>query len=488
MTTDPRPPLRLYNTLGRREEIFRPLHFPTVLMYTCGPTVYHYAHIGNMRAFLTADVLRRVLEYNGYSVVHVKNITDVGHLRDDVAETGPDRIEAAAQEAGATPSDLVDFYTCKFVEDERLLNILEPLFRPKATEYIPQMIDLIKILIKRGYAYEVNGSVYFTVSRFDSYGELSGNRLEDLVAGFRVGIGQDKRNPADFALWKAGDPARVMNWESPWGLGFPGWHIECSVMAAALLGDEIDLHTGGIDNLFPHHEDERAQSQAATGKPFVRYWVHTAHLLIADAKMSRSLGNFATVSDLVEQGIHPLAFRYFLLQGHYRKQMSWTPEALAAAHTGLERIWDMAADLFQQPPGDGAPTGGAFRARFVEAINDDLGTPRALAIVQEVLDSDVSPKARLELLSDMDRVLGLDILQEAQRRSELTPEQAALVCERRQARTARDWARSDSLRAELLDLGVEVRDVREGQRWIRRLPGNPSAKSGHDKRPAGAKG
>ena len=463
------PPIRLYNTMGRTEEIFTPIEPAKVRMYTCGPTVYHFAHIGNLRSFLTADILRRVLEYNGYHVTQVKNITDVGHLRDDVAETGADRMEAAAREEGATPQEIASFYTEAYVRDEALLNIIPPSHRPKATDFIPQMIEFTEHLIEKGFAYVAGGNVYFDVGKFPSYGALSGNRLDDLVAGQRVDIEPDKHNPADFALWKAGDQGRLMNWESPWGPGFPGWHIECSAMATTLLGDQIDIHTGGIDNLFPHHEDERAQSEAVSGKEFVRYWAHGAHLLFGEEKMSKSLGNIATLSELIDRGVHPLAFRYFLLQGHYRKQIAISDEALDAAATGLDRIWDQAADLWQSERGAvDEDRVAALRAGFVEAINDDLATPRALVVLQNVLESALSPASKLVLLEEMDRVFGLDLLTMAKRRSTLTDEQAGLIEDRRVARLSKDWQRSDTLRDELLALGVEVRDAAGGQRWIRR--------------------
>jgi cysteinyl-tRNA synthetase len=287
------------------------------------------------------------------------------------------------------------------------------------------------------------------------------------MAGQRVDIEPGKRNPADFALWRASDPGRLMNWDSPWGLGFPGWHIECSAMAAELLAEQIDIHTGGVDNLFPHHEDERAQSEAANGKSFVKYWVHTAHLLFGAEKMSKSLGNIATVTELIERSINPLAFRYFLLQGHYRKQISLTDDSMEGAQIGLERLYDQVAELSQATPGqiDGTEE---FRPRFHEAINDDLGTPRALAILQEALESSLSPASKLHLLGDMDRIFGLDILTVAKQRSTLTEPEAALVAERKEAREAKDWDRSDALRLRLAESGIEIRDTPDGQRWLRR--------------------
>ncbi len=466
-------PLRLYNTLSRSVEIFEPSDPPQVLMYTCGPTVYHFAHIGNMRSFVTADVLRRVLEYNGFKVIHAKNVTDVGHLRDEGAAAGTDRVEMAAREAGKTPAEVVDFFTAKYLEDENSLNLLEPEFRPRATQYIPQMIEMTKRLVDSEYAYSTDGNVYFDVTRFPSYGRLSGNRIEDLVAGQRVAIEPDKRHVEDFALWKAADPYRFMKWDSPWGCGFPGWHIECSAMAASLLGPTIDIHTGGIDNLFPHHEDERAQSEAVNGREFVRYWVHTEYLLMDEEKMSKSLGNFATVPDLVGRGIHPLAFRYFLFQAHYRRKLSVSWEALEAAQTALDNVWDQAAEVLQSAStSEGAEGHEAYLDEFRGAINDDLGMPRAVATMHNLLASSANPRGKWLALMDMDSILGLDIERAARLRTELTEDERSLINERAVVREAREWSRSDKLRDRLAEMGIEVRDTPQGQRWLRRESAN----------------
>ncbi len=461
-------PLRLYNTLGRRKEVFRPLRPPRVLMYSCGPTVYHFSHIGNMRSFVAADVLRRVLEYNGYQVDHVKNITDVGHLRNEVADTGVDRVEEAARGEGKTVDEVVAFYTDAYLQDEARLNVLPPRARPRASQFIAQMIQMIEKLIEQGHAYEADGNVYFSVRTFPSYGELSGNRQDDLIAGQRVEVELDKRDPADFALWKKGDPSRLMNWDSPWGRGFPGWHIECSVMASDLLGPQIDIHTGGIDNLFPHHEDERAQSEAVSGERFVGFWVHGAHLLIADERMAKSLGNTITVAQLAERGIDPLAFRYFLLQAHYRTTLSLTNDSLAAAQTGLSRLIDDVAQLLQEPESGDEGKGDEVRLAFLEAINDDLSMPSALALVQDLVAGSLSPVTKLHLVEQFDRVLGLDLLTRARGSVELTEEEQQLIFRRETARRARDWRLSDQLRDELAERGVEVRDGSAGQRWIKR--------------------
>ncbi|GAC1472271.1 MAG: cysteine--tRNA ligase [Chloroflexota bacterium] len=461
-------PIVLTNTLGRRVEEFVPLQPGRALMYTCGPTVYSYVHIGNFRSFLFADLLRRVLEYNGYEVVQARNITDVGHLTDETLNTGLDRIEKAALELKRTPHDIVRYYSELFARDASRLNMLEPEFVPKATEYVGPMIDLTKQLIDGGHAYRSNGDVYFDVSTFPEYGRLSGNTVEELVAGARVEVGLGKRHPADFALWRGAGEDKLMRFDSPWGPGVPGWHIECSAMSKELLAEQIDIHTGGVDNIFPHHEDERAQSEAAMGKPFVRYWLHGERLGFGSEKMSKSLGNFYTVQDLIDRGIHPLAYRYFTLQAHYRTPLNFTWEAQEAAQTGLLRIWSAAAELIQRAePGSIDDSGDAFRERFHEAINRDVNMPVALAALQDTLASLLPAGQKLALLADFDRVLGLDVIGMARRLVETTPEHRALLESRIQARAERDWNHSDVLRRQLAELGLDVKDTAEGQRWVR---------------------
>ena len=437
-------------------------------MYTCGPTVYNYAHIGNFRSFLMADVLRRVLEYNGYRVVHARNITDVGHLTNDTLDTGLDRIEVSAREQNRTPWDIANYFTEVFLEDARLVNLLEPEFVPRATEYIPQMKALIEQLIDRGLAYESAGNVYYDVSSFPRYGALSGNSVQQLIAGARVEPGEDKKSAADFALWKATDPDKIMRWESPWSEGVPGWHLECSAMAMNLLGEQIDIHTGGIDNIFPHHEDEIAQSEGATDKQFARYWLHSAFLELGEEKMAKSTGNIFTIGDLMELGIHPLAYRYFTFQAHYRSPLKFSVDAVRAAQTALQRIWEAAAELYQSGPESQIEAEGeGFRSRFHEAINNDLDMPGALAVLHEVLGSRIQSGQKLALLEDFDRVLGLRILENARVASETSSEEQALLAERELARKEKQWARSDALRQALAERGLEVKDTPAGQRWVR---------------------
>jgi cysteinyl-tRNA synthetase len=467
---DTRPPLVFTNTFGRRLEEFVPIEPGKARVYTCGPTVYNYQHIGNFRAFIFADTLRRVLAYNGYTVTQVRNITDVGHLTRDDVDAGDDKMELAAQRQNTTPEEIARFYTETFLRDGERLN-LEPMeYMPRATEYIPAMIALVERLLANGKAYIAGGNVYFDVSSFPRYGCLSGNTIDDLVAGARVEVDEYKRAPADFALWKEAGPEKLMRFESPWGMGVPGWHLECSAMAIALLGEEIDIHTGGIDHIFPHHEDEIAQSEGATGRRFARFWLHNDFLQLAgQEKMSKSLGNFYTISDLEERGIHPLSFRYFTFQANYRTPLTLSWPALEGAHTALSRIWESAAELHQGSEAEEI-TGEAetSRRRFHEAINRDLDLPVALSVLHDVLPSNLALGQKLALLADFDRVLGLDLITMARRLSSVSDAERVLLEQRAEARSSRDWARSDALRQELAAGGLDVKDTPAGQRWVRR--------------------
>ncbi|HET6379555.1 MAG TPA: cysteine--tRNA ligase [candidate division Zixibacteria bacterium] len=456
-------PVRLYNSLTRQIENLEPVTPGRVTIYTCGSTVYRYAHIGNLRTYLFGDLLRRVLRYLGYEVLYVKNITDVGHMR----ETGEDPILTAAEVEGKTPRQIAEYYTQAWLEDERLLNMERADVMPKATDHIAEMIGLIQVLLERGLAYEVNGNVYYDVSEFPGYGQLSGQRLDQMRAGHRVDVEPDKRDPEDFALWKRAEPGRVMKWPSPWGEGFPGWHIECSAMSMKYLGRRFDIHTGGIDLKFPHHEGEIAQSEGVTGERVVSIWMHGEFLTLGDAKMAKSAGNVIRVSDLPEKGFEPLAFRYLALTAHYRSKLDFTEQAMHAAASGLRRLRRAVAeggsdgadvDLSAAPMAD-------HRARFVEAISEDLGLPSALSVAHAVASADdLTPPQRRALLLDFDRVLGLSL--DAPPEEPLTelPEGAAELLERRAAaRAARDFATSDRLRDQLAAMGVEVRDTPEGQ-------------------------
>jgi cysteinyl-tRNA synthetase len=458
-------PIRLHNTLTRRTEPLVPLEPGRVGIYTCGSTVYKYAHIGNLRTYLFGDLLHRTLEYLGYEVRYVKNITDVGHMRDDQLDAidGEDKIERAAETEGKSPMEIADFYTDAWLEDEALLNIVRADVMPRATEHIGEMVSLTERLLENGLAYEVDGTIYYDVSEFPGYGQLSGQKVEETHAGHRVEVESDKRDPADFALWKRAGERRLMKWPSPWGDGFPGWHIECSAMSLKHLGERFDVHTGGIDLKFPHHEDEIAQSEGALGHPVVSIWMHGEFLTMDDAKMAKSAGNIIRVADLPDLGYEPLAFRYLALTAHYRSKLDFTGDAMHAAASGLARLRraaagpDEAVDLLAEPM-------AGYRMRFTDAVADDLGTPRGLAVAHEVgADASLTDAQRRALLLDFDRVLGLSLDRPAEIEAPLPAGAEGLLDRRAAARAARDFAASDALRDELAALGVEVRDTPAGQ-------------------------
>ncbi len=426
-------------------------------MYSCGPTVYRFAHIGNLRTYLMADWLRRALEAMGYEVVQVKNITDVGHMRQEQLERGEDKVIAAALAAGKTPQEIAQCYTEAFLRDEARLGILPAHHYPKATEHVEDMIRLVAQLVEKGYAYVRGGNVYFDVSKFPAYGRLSGQTGEALLAGVRAEADPLKDDPRDFTLWKAAEPGRLLKWPSPWGEGFPGWHIECSAMAVRYLGPHLDIHTGGVDNIFPHHEDEIAQSEAIFGPPFVRYWVHGQHLLADGVKMAKSTGNVYTLDDLERRGFEPLAFRYLCATVHYRHRMNFTWEALRAAQRGLLRL-----RLHAQGEGGGRPDPrlvDELRRRFWEAVCDDLGIPRALAVAWAVARSGLPGPTKRQLLLEFDAVLGLG-LERVPEPPELPPEVRELAQRRWALRQAGRFQEADALRQELARRGYEVRDGR----------------------------
>ncbi len=455
--------LRLYNTLSRRIEEFQPREPGIVRLYSCGPTVYRYAHIGNLRTYLMVDWLRRTLEGLGYRVVHVKNITDVGHMRQEQLERGEDKVIAAALAEGKTPQEIAQFYTDAFLRDEARLNILPAHHFPRASDHVPEMIELVRLLVDRGYAYEREGNVYFEVARFPDYGKLSGQLAEGLEEGVRVEADPLKRDPRDFTLWKAAEPGRLLRWSSPWGEGFPGWHIECSAMAMKYLGRPLDIHTGGVDNVFPHHEDEIAQSEAAYGAPFVRYWVHGQHLLVDGVKMAKSTGNVYTLEDLEKRGFEPLAFRYLCATVHYRRRMNFTWAALRAAQRGLLRLRLHAQDSGARgrPSPSQRREADEARRRFWAALCADLSVPRALAVAWSVARSSLPPYLKRQLLLEFDSVLGLDLARPPE--PPIVPDDVRSLAEER-ARLRRDgrYAEADALRSRLHSLGYEVRDGRQG--------------------------
>lgn len=465
-------PVHLYNTLTKKKELFTALNPPKVGIYSCGPTVYKDIHIGNLRTFTMTDWLRRMLEYNGYAVYLVRNITDVGHLQNDTEERGEDKLEYEARTTGRSAYDIAAFYTEQYMKDAAEINILPPHLSPKATDHIPEMLAMTEQLLENGLAYTTNGNVYYDVSRFPHYGALSGNTVEHLRAGGhgrqQMEIAEDKDAPEDFALWKSGSKNRQMNWESPWGPGFPGWHIECSAMATKYLGQQFDIHTGGIDLVFPHHEDEIAQSEGATGQSPVRYWVHGEFLDLGSNKMSRSVGNVILLSTLKQQGFDPLAYRYLMLTAHYRSKLTFTHESISAAQNGLNNLRSDLAALpvkeAPQAPQTLSEEGRRAQEAFHHAINDDLDLPTAISITREVArTAKIAPEERRHLVLDFDRVLGLRLeTVEPKTPRTLSEEVLALVRQRDEARASRNWALSDQIRNHLKDLGFEVRDTPKG--------------------------
>jgi cysteinyl-tRNA synthetase len=454
--------MRVYNTLARRKEDFRPLRPERVTIYSCGPTVYKYVHVGNLRTYIFADLLCRTLEYLGWPVEQAVNITDVGHLTDDQFDRGEDKMLVSARLENRSAEEIAGFYTAAFMDDIRRLNIRPAAHYPRATEYVPRMQELVARLIEQGHAYQVDGTVYYDIASFPGYGKLSRNSTDQLVAGSRGEPDPRKRNPGDFTLWKAAGENRLQVWDSPWGPGFPGWHIECSAMSTALFGDRFDIHTGGSDNVFPHHEAEIAQSEAAFGHQVVGYWMHGDMLMLSGARMAKSAGNFFRITELEERGHDPLAFRYLALQAKYRTKLNFSEEQLAGADRVLRQLRERVADWERGPDGARAD----FAERFRAAIADDLDFPAAMALVSELLHSDLAPRARAALLLDWDRVLGLDLGRAPSKEvGELPPGAAELLTQRDQARAARDYATSDRLREELAELGVVVTDSREGQKW-----------------------
>lgn len=460
-------PIQFYNTLTRKKEEFHSLRPQQVGMYVCGPTVYGYASIGNMRAYVFADTLRRVLEFNGYKVKMVMNITDVGHLESD-ADEGEDKMALTAKREQKSPWEIADYYTKAFLQDVERLNIKKPSVLAWATEHINEMIAMVEELLERGYAYETSDGIYFDISKYVEYGRLSGQKLEDRLAGARVEVNPEKRHPADFALWKKAPKEHIMQWPSPWGMGYPGWHIECSAMGRKYLGDLFDIHTGGVDHIPVHHENEIAQTAACTGQPAARFWMHNEFLLVDGGKMSKSLGNVYTISDLMERGFEPLSYRYFCHNAHYRRQLNFTWAAIEGAHKGLRSLRRLVQNSARQPAGkDAAARAAAFRQEFVEAINDDLNLPKAVALLWEASKADLGPEF-YKLASEVDQVLALDLCKGAIdeegpiAREDLPAHILALVEEREAARAVKDWAKSDALRQQLQELGYQVKDTPQG--------------------------
>jgi cysteinyl-tRNA synthetase len=459
--------MRLYNSLSRHVEEVKPVDGAMVKMYSCGPTVYRYIHIGNMRSFMLGDLIRRALRFEGQQVRWIMNITDVGHMTDDVTDTGRDKMELAEADEGLTAEEIAEKYTEAFLSDADLLNIERADLYPRATDHIPEMIAIIEKLIEKGHAYEVDGAVYYDVTTFPGYGKLSGNTLDALRGGHRqeVELDPNKRHPADFALWKKAGPGRRMKWPSPWGEGFPGWHIECSAMSIKHLGDRFDIHTGGNDNKFPHHEDEIAQSEGYTGHPVVSIWVHGGFLQMGGQKMAKSARNIHRVTDLADQGIDPLAYRLLCLGTRYRSEMDFSWDALEGAQQRLRSYRRRMADWAKAPAAERQSSQAAeLDRRFRDAVADDLDTPEALTVLDEAVKSSIADAEKYALLASWDRVLGLDLERRAGEETALPGDVEELVRERDEARAGRDFARSDAIRVRLVEMGYEVMDTAEGTR------------------------
>ncbi|MCH5151577.1 MAG: cysteine--tRNA ligase [Clostridiales bacterium] len=455
--------LRVFNTLTRKKEEFVPIKPNFVGMYTCGPTVYKPATIGNLRAYVFMDELRRVLEYDGMKVKSVMNITDVGHLVSD-GDEGEDKMQKSAKETGKTPLEIAAAITAQFMQDIDALNIKRPTVCPKATDNIPEMIEIVKALLDKGYAYETEDGIYFSVEKFPSYGKLSGVNLEEQRHGARVEVNSFKRHPIDFALWKKAAPNHIQQWDSPWGRSFPGWHIECTAMGVKYLGERFDIHTGGVDHIPIHHENEIAQGESWLGHQIVNYWLHNEFLLVDGGKMSKSLGNNYLLSDLQDRGFAPLVFRYFCLNVQYRQKINFTWDALAAAKTAYEKLCSQLVAHKNSPVKTDAAILDEYKAKFEEAINDDLNIPLAMGVLWTMLKL---PKSKdvYNLALKFDKVFALDfdkVKEEPKAAVEIPNDIRALAETRLAARKAKNWAESDRLREEIANRGYVIKDTADG--------------------------
>ncbi len=458
--------MRLHNTLTRGVEEIVPIEDGHVRMYTCGPTVYRYAHLGNLRTFMLADLIRRGLELEGLRVTQIMNITDVGHMTDESSPEAVDKMLLAVEDEGLQPLQIAEKYATAVFEDSAAIGIRPADRYPKATEHIAEMIELTQRLIDNSHAYVAeSGSVYYDVTSFPGYGTLSGNTLDKLRAGHRdLETDSSKRHEADFSLWKAAGPGRLMKWDSPWGPGFPGWHIECSAMSMKYLGERFDLHTGGNDLMFPHHEDEIAQSEGAVGHQVVDVWVHGGHLRQSGQKISKSTGNVVRVHELVERGLDPLSFRWLTFTTRYRSEMDFTWEAMEDADRRVKQLRRRMAE-WAPAATELTATADGYDRRFREAVADDLDMPSALKVVNELVATDqVTDNEKFALLATWDGVLGLDLEREAREAWEPTAEMLELMAERDRARDAKDYAASDALRDRLAAMDLEVMDTHAGTR------------------------
>ena len=450
-----------YNTLTKSKDKFEPINKEEVRMYSCGPTVYKDASIGNMRTYIMNDLIRRVLKYNGYKIKHTMNITDVGHLVSD-ADEGEDKMLKSAREMQKTPYEIAKYYTKLFMNDLEKLNVETPEVVCKATDHIEDMIKYVQKLLENGYAYETSTAIYFDVSKLDEYGILSGIKLEDQKAGARVDVDTEKRNPYDFALWIKAKPNHIMKWESPWGLSYPGWHIECSAMGQKYLGEQFDIHTGGIDLIPTHHENEIAQSKGACGKIPAKYWIHGEYLLINGGKMSKSLNNVYLLKDIIQKGYDPLTYRLFTYSSSYRTKLNFTWEGIEASQKALEKLragyqkhLEGNEDILDEEI-------SKYEENFHKAINDDLNMPLAMSVVWDVVKNPKKSKKLAKLLDKFDTVLALSLDKKSETQEEIPEEVIKLAEERLKARQEKNWAESDRLRDEILALGYSIKDSKEG--------------------------
>ena len=451
-----------YNTLTKKKEVFKPIGEKEVRIYSCGPTVYKDATIGNMRTNIFQDVLRRVLRYNGYTIKHAMNITDVGHLVSD-GDEGEDKMLKSAREEHKSPMEIAEYYTKLFFRDLEALNIETPEIVCKATDHIQEMLEYVEKLVENGYAYETSTAIYFDISKLDQYPILSNVNLEEQKAGARVDIDPEKRSPYDFALWIKAPENHLMKWDSPWGASYPGWHIECSAMGQKYLGEQFDIHTGGIDLIPTHHENEIAQSKGKCGKIPANYWMHGEYLLIDGGKMSKSLGNVYLIKDLIAKGYNPLVYRLFSYSCHYKNKLNFTWDGMEATSRSLERLKNGYQLHLAGKDAVEDKVIEEFEERFHQAINDDLNMPTAMGVVWEVVRQESKSPKLAELLLKFDTVLGLEIDKIIHQPQEEIPQEILdLVEQRKQARANKDWAKSDELRDLMQSKGYEIKDTKEG--------------------------
>lgn len=468
--------MKLYNTLTQAKEDFIPIESGKVRMYTCGPTVYHFAHIGNLRTYIMEDVLEKFLSYEGYEVNRVMNITDVGHLSSD-ADTGEDKMLKGAKREKKSVMEIAQYYTDAFFSDCRKLGIQKPEICVPATSCVPDYISMVETLLQKGYAYTAGGNVYFDTAKLESYYVFGNFQQEDLAVGVRDSVEEDgnKRNKSDFVLWftKSKFDDQELKWDSPWGVGYPGWHIECSAISMKYLGEYLDIHCGGVDNAFPHHTNEIAQSEACVGHKWCNYWFHVLHLNDARGKMSKSKGDFLTVSLLEERGYNPLSYRLFCLQSHYRKPLSFSFESLDNAATAYEKLLSKIASIPEEGGVDSEQT-SLWRAQFIDAVSNDLSTSLGITILYDLLKSDLNGNTKRAIIADFDKVLSLNLLEQADALNQGTPhglseaEEAeidSLIAKRTEARKNKDWAMADAIRDQLNARNILVEDTPQGIKW-----------------------